>query len=249
MRIRKAVRRAFVPLACATLLAACAPYDDRAATYSSTGAVQDTPMALFDRLDTNRDGFLNRAELEPLGIVGVPAQTESASVMFDRLDTNRDGFLSPAEAGNVFAPIPGGSFAGFDINRDGFLTRNEAMPHLQWLQNRQVGTAPTFDAFDTNRDGFLNRAEAEPLLSTTRYSEGRYVVGPISIGTFDRWDLDRDGFLNRREAASVAEGSTFDRYDTNRDGFLSRSEADTLFGSRAVGATDMQHGGTVRGPR
>ena len=240
------IRRAAVPLACATLLAACAPYDLGPGTYSSTGAVQDTPMALFDRLDVNRDGFLSRAELEPLGIVAAPVQVETAVAMFDRLDTNRDGFLSPGEAGSVFAPIPGGSFAGFDVNRDGFLTRAEAMPHLQWLQNRHA--SPTLDAYDINRDGFLSRAEAEPLLALTRYSDGRYVVsGPVAGGSFDRWDLDRDGFLSRREAASLAPG-IFDRHDTNRDGFLSRSEAENAFGS-GVGATGVQPAATVSGPR
>ena len=248
LRLGMEIRRAAVPLACATLLAACAPYDHGPGTYSATGAVHDTPMALFDRLDTNRDGFLSRAELEPLGVVSAPAQVETAAAMFDRLDTNRDGFLSPGEAGNVFAPIPGGSFAGFDANRDGFLTRAEAMPHLQWLQNRHAGTAPTLDAYDMNRDGFLSRAEAEPLLALTRYSDGRYVViGPTAAGSFDRWDLDRDGFLSRREADSLAPGM-FDRHDTNRDGFLSRSEAEGLFGS-GVGATSVHPAATVSGPR
>jgi Ca2+-binding EF-hand superfamily protein len=235
------LRRVILPLACASFVGACASYDYESRSYASVPAA-DTPMALFDRLDTNRDGFLSRAELEPLGIVSPAAHVESATAMFDRLDTNRDGFLSPAEAGTHFAPIPGGSFAGFDVNRDGFLSRSEAMPHLQWLHNRQA--SPTLDAYDTNRDGFLSRAEADPLMAITRYSDGRWtLVGPVVSGSFQGWDIDRDGFLSRREAASLAPGM-FDRYDTNRDGFLSRSESDPLF-SQAVGATTVHHGGTV----
>jgi Ca2+-binding EF-hand superfamily protein len=243
LRLNTGLRRAILPLACASLIGACASYDyeSRSVMY---GPPPDTPMAMFDRLDTNRDGFLSRAELEPLGIVSAATTVESATAMFDRLDTNRDGFLTPAEAGNHFSPIPGGSFANFDINRDGFLSRSEAMPHLQWLHNRLA--SPTLDAYDTNRDGFLSRAEAEPLMAVTRYSDGRWtVIGPIVSGSFDRWDTDRDGFLNRLEAASLAPGM-FDRYDTNRDGFLSRSEADLLF-APAVGATTIHPGGTVGG--
>jgi Ca2+-binding EF-hand superfamily protein len=245
MRLGKGIRRAAIPLACAALFGACASYDYEGRSYTSVPAA-DTPMALFDRLDTNRDGFLSRAELEPLGIASASPRIESASAAFDRLDANRDGFLSPGEAGNHLAPVPGYSFAGFDTDRDGFLSRSEAMPHLQWLYNRQA--SPTLDAYDTNRDGFLSRAEAEPLMGITRYSDGRWViVGPAAAGSFDRWDIDRDGFLSRREAASLAPG-IFERYDTNRDGFLSRSEADPMFSS-AVGATSVHPGGLVVGPR
>jgi EF hand len=244
-KLAKGLARAALPLACAALVGACAPYDSMPGTYGSTGAVNDPNMAMFDRLDSNRDGFLSRAELEPLGIVSPATRIESATAAFDRLDTNRDGFLSPGEAGDHLAPVPGYSFAGFDTNRDGFLSRSEAMPHLQWLHNRQA--SPTLDAYDTNRDGFLSRAEAEPLMGITRYSDGRWtIVGPAAGGSFDRLDVDRDGFLSRTEAASMAPGM-FDRYDTNRDGFLSRSEADPMFG--AVGATAVHHGGTVAGPR
>jgi Ca2+-binding EF-hand superfamily protein len=230
------ITRVAIPLACATLIGACASYDHRETAYSTSGAANNTPTALFDRLDTNRDGFLSRGEVEPLGLVSAAAPVETAAAAFDRLDTNRDGFLSPGEAGNIFAPIPGGSFSAFDANRDGFLSRAEAMPQLQWLETRQTRVGPSFDAFDTNRDGFLSRAEAEPLLAATRISGDRYVVGPIAGMSFDRLDVDRDGFLSRSEAAAVMSAGIFERYDSNRDGFLSRSEAESMFGN-AVGAT------------
>lgn len=248
-KLGKTVRLALAPLACATLLAACAPYEPYNPGGYSSAPVYDNPSALFDRLDANRDGFLSRAEVGPLGIVSTaPAPIESAQAMFDRLDTNRDGFLSPAEAGNVFAPVPGGSFVGFDTNRDGFLSRAEAMPHLQWLENRYANSGPNFDAYDANRDGFLSRAEADPLLRDTRMIGGRYVVGAITTGTFDRWDANRDGFLSRSEAAQAVGPGMFERYDANRDGFLSRSEAEPLFGT-GVGSTTGAYGGSVTGPR
>ena len=249
IRLNRRIMQSVAPLACATLIAACASYDHRESVYSRDNSTPvDTPVALFDRLDTNRDGFLSRGEVEPLGIATVAAPVESATAMFDRLDTNRDGFLSPGEAGTVFAPIPGGSFVAFDTDRDGFLSRTEAMPHLQWLESRTARVAPSFDAFDVNRDGFLSRSEAEPLLAVTRMSGDRYVVGPIPTMSFDRWDVDRDGFLSRTEAAPLIGAGMFERYDTNRDGFLSRSEAEPMFGT-GVGATDGYHGGTVRGTR
>lgn len=248
---RPSTRGAVLAAACAAALSACAPYaiSDRDYSYNTVGnAPVYSANTHFDRLDVNRDGFLSRAEVEPLGLaVGGSAPTpETAAEAFRRMDSNRDGFLSRAEIGTTFSAIPGGSFDAFDTNRDGFLNMTEAMPHLQWLQNRSA-PALSFNALDTDRDGFLNRAEAGPLLAAPPPSGG-YAAAPAF--SFDRLDTNRDGFLSRAEAASFANPLTFDRFDTNRDNFLSRAEAEALL-RNGVGATDGRYGagGTVYGPR
>lgn len=242
LNLKKAIRLAFLPVACASLLSACAPYEPFSPVYG--GPMIDTPVSLFDRLDTNHDGFLSRAEVESQGVTSRPVPpAESATAAFHRLDINGDGFLSRAEAQATLASIPGASFDASDTNRDGFLSLAEAMPHLRWLEARgSYGTS--FEAYDTDRDGLLNRAEAEPLLRN-RVAGGRD-IGPA--WSFDRLDTDRDGFLTRAEAAPIANPPTFDRFDTNRDGFLSRAEAEFLFRAN-VGGTDSSYGGTVYGPR
>jgi Ca2+-binding EF-hand superfamily protein len=242
--------RAILPIACAAALSACAPYDilDRDPAYSTVGGAPIySASAQFDRLDTNRDGFLSRAEVEPLGLaVGPNASTpETAAEAFRRMDANRDGFLSRAEVGTTLDAIPGGSFTAFDINRDGFLSTTEAMPHLQWLQNRMT-PALSFNGLDTDRDGFLNRAEAGPLLAAPPPSGG-YAAAPVY--SFDRLDTNRDGFLSRAEAATLANPLTFDRYDANRDNFLSRAEAEMLFRNSVGGTSGNYGGGVVYGPR
>jgi Ca2+-binding EF-hand superfamily protein len=244
---KHALSLAFVPLAVATLLSACAPYEPYGAPVydSARTSPASAPVALFDRLDANRDGFLSRAEVEPLGLSTVAsAPTESPAERFRRLDTNGDGFLSKAEAGTTFDAVPGGSFDAFDTNRDGFINMTEALPHLQWLQGRGAPGALTFDALDADRDGFLNRAEAAPLASMTP----RYANVPAPAWTFERLDGDRDGYLTRAEAAVIANPRTFDAYDTNRDGFLSRAEADPLLRS-GVGGTFGSPASSVYGPR
>jgi Ca2+-binding EF-hand superfamily protein len=246
--LKKTIRLA-VPLACAGVLAACAPYEPyNSGVYNTSGpVVSDTPVAAFDRLDTNRDGFLSRGEVEPLGLpAGAAVPVESAADTFRRLDTNADGFLSRAEAGATFNGIPGGSFDAFDTNRDGFLNMTEAMPHLQWLQSRAAPSVMSFDALDADRDGFLSRAEAAPLMSSTYATRRGYAPAPVL--SFERLDADRDGYLTRVEAALIANPATFDRFDTNRDGFLSRAEAEPLFRS-GVGGTYGATGGTAYGPR
>ena len=245
---RRVFRLAVVPAACAALLSGCAPYDPFGPAHSSTAPVIDTPVALFDRLDVNRDGFLSRAEVEALGIHTQPlASVESATAAFHRLDTNGDGFLSRGEAQTTLNAIPGASFDVADTDRNGFLSLAEAMPHLRWLESRSTPGFRSFDGYDTNRDGLLSRAEADALLRSTQTVDGRYVVAPAPVITFEGLDANRDGFLSRGEAAPVANAAMFDRYDGNRDGFLSRGEADVLI--RNVGGTTSTYGGTIYGPR
>jgi len=242
---RRALRLALVPAACATLLAACAPYPPADPVYGNAPVV-DAHALTFDRLDANRDGFLSRAEAGPMGVRSHAVSTESVTSSFHRLDANGDGFLSHGEADATLAGIPGASFDASDADRDGFLNLTEASPHLRWLATRNLPAGTSFETLDANRDGFLSRAEAEPVLRSAQLPGGGYASTPLY--TFDALDTDRDGFLSRAEAAPAANPPTFDRYDGNRDGFLSRAESDPLLRSD-VGVTGPAPSGTVYGPR
>ena len=174
----QAVKLALLPLACVSLLAACAyydPYGNPVAT--SAPVVIDNPDVVFDRLDTNRDGFLSRGELDVLVGTAPAGPIETPDVVFRRLDVNRDGFLSRQEAAAAISTIPGATFDQMDVNRDGFLSMAEAEPHLRWYASRSP-LYSWFDALDANRDGFLTRAEAAPLMRSTRFAAGRWEVSP-----------------------------------------------------------------------
>src|SRR5687768_9411858 len=104
-QLKRALRLAALPVACAAALSACAPYDPNGnSVYVSGGPAAGTAVSDFDRLDTNRDGFLSRAEAQSLNLPATsPAMpTEAAGDMFRRLDMNGDAFLSRAEAGTTF---------------------------------------------------------------------------------------------------------------------------------------------------
>ena len=211
------VRRALLPLACASALAGCAPYYEPVATPVSSG--MNHPDELFARLDTNRDGYLSRGELEVMASAFyAPATAENTTDAFRRLDVDRDGFLSRSEAGATVSSIPGATFDQIDSNRDGFLSAGEAAPHLRWLESRNPPIT-WVDNYDVNRDGFLTRTEADPLLRSTRYVAGRYEVIPRAgnaplTASFERFDANRDGFLSRAEAAPLMSGpATFDQHD------------------------------------
>lgn len=254
--LKQLMRLGFIPAACAGLFAGCAydPVPTYPVVYEpARTTVPVVSMSDFDRLDINRDGFLSRGELEPLGTPVVAAGTipaEAPATVFQRMDTNRDGYLSRAEAGTMFNTIPGGSFDNFDTNRDGFLSMAEAIPHMQYLY-RGTPTAMSFDALDIDRDGFLSRAEAAPLLGTVRWVDNRWIWTrtPGPSASFDVLDLNRDGFISRAEASTVMDRATFDRFDTNRDGFLSRTESDPYYRWGVGGTPVYPYGGTVYGPR
>ncbi|MDB5926888.1 MAG: hand domain protein [Betaproteobacteria bacterium] len=173
--LKKSIRLAALPVICAGLLSACASYEHEV-VHRTTAAPPTRVITLFDQLDTNRDGFLSRAEVEPLGL-------PVSGFSFEGLDINRDGFLSRSEASALIAStqVSGGrwvvitraSFDGLDVDRDGFLTRREAEP---------VMNGAMFERYDTNRDGFLSRSEADPFfrpdVGSTSGASGGTLYGP-----------------------------------------------------------------------
>lgn len=132
---------------------------------------------MFERLDTNKDGKITRAESKTL-----------ADQRFTSMDTNKDGAIVEAEikaahekmraewqekhaanksgdksadgsnrkghgghGGHHKIPGAGGFFAKLDTNKDGKVTRAEA----------DVAETTRFNKFDKNADGAVTREEAQ----------------------------------------------------------------------------------------
>ncbi|MEO7623387.1 MAG: EF-hand domain-containing protein [Gallionella sp.] len=112
---------------------------------------------MFQKLDTNGDGVVSKAEFNAFN-----------ARHFKNLDTNKDGKLTPEELQGGHKQEMGHGdatthldrrFNAADANKDGGLDRNEAsnMPMLSQY----------FDDVDTNHDGKVTRQEyfdAMPLL-------------------------------------------------------------------------------------
>jgi Ca2+-binding EF-hand superfamily protein len=165
---------------------------------------------MFAKLDTNRDGFVTKAEVdasqaEHAAKAGKRAQRFDLGKFFDRLDTNRDGKITQAEAdaahdaravakggqpASVHATAFGGLFARADANKDGVVTHAEfdaaaAQMHAKMEKagmHRGMG-GRMFETADVNKDGRVSLAE----------------VQQIALQHFDRADLNHDGQLTPQE--------------------------------------------------
>jgi Ca2+-binding EF-hand superfamily protein len=157
----------------------------------------------FERFDLDRDGRLDKKEVERLltemrKLLGQGAGTPPKGAMVDqivanileRMDTNKDGKISRAEARGPIAE----AFDQIDTNKDGFLDKSElrrfaerrAAAGLGGGPGRlgQAANRPDFDAFDKNADGRLTREELQ---------------GTPFADKFDEIDTNKDGKIDRKE--------------------------------------------------
>jgi Ca2+-binding EF-hand superfamily protein len=150
----------------------------------------------FQRLDTNRDSVLQRAEWT------------GTSADYRRMDTDSDRVVTAAEWVAYERAVGQGQlvkyreFPVLDYNHDGRLNQRE------WNGDRV-----TFDRMDVNRDGWVTAAEYQA------YDDGALVKDRRQFGVLD---YDNDGVLSRREWNG--DRVAFDRMDVNNDGVVSYRE-------------------------
>lgn len=152
---------------------------------------------MFERLDTNRDGYVTKAEAET-------ARAGLAERMMRRMQ--RRGAGSPERR----LANRGARFDRIDTNRDGSISRAEfeAAPARQ--ERRMVMRT------DRNADGRPDRA---PMMRGLRMGMGMGLRGAM----FDMADANRDGRVTLQEATAAAYRH-FDMADANRDGQVTREE-------------------------
>jgi hypothetical protein len=164
---------------------------------------------MFARLDTNRDGFITKAEAEAIRAERAQKMEKRAArfdpaKVFARLDANHDGQITQAEADAVRAARTqakggqqpanrahaGGMFARADANKDGVVTRAEfdAAATQRHARMEKAGmhrgfAGRMFDLADSNKDGKVSLAEAQA----------------VALAHFDRADLNHDGQLTPQE--------------------------------------------------
>jgi Ca2+-binding EF-hand superfamily protein len=235
-------------LICASLLlsAGIARSDDPEKPKPAPGQERKLdPDKLFDRLDKNKDGFIDKDEAP-----------EKFKERFDKLDTNNDGKISKEEFKQAMAarqrrqgnkggqPQPGAGngdalFERLDKNKDGFLDKDEATDRLK----------ERFDKLDTNKDGKISKEEFQQALKfLMRQRKGDNAPAKPSsaapsdskpaekkptatdnakkpaLPSFDSLDKNVDGRLTREELKGTSLEDKFDEIDTNKDGKIDLKE-------------------------
>jgi Ca2+-binding EF-hand superfamily protein len=117
--------------------------------------------AAFTAVDTNKDGFTDRAEIESAQAKSLATRKtqviQGREAAFKELDKDKNGSLTLAEFNAVIAaqPLPKADASPFlqrlDANKDG---------KVSLAENRTPATAQ-FDRADTNKDGSLSPAERQ----------------------------------------------------------------------------------------
>ena len=151
---------------------------------------------MFERFDSNRDGFITKAEAEAarakrgdrkvmrMNRRGAGGQEANRGAMFDRLDTNRDGAISRGE----FEAAPRRQERRVVIRTDGPAGAHpegaRIMRHLRMGGGLGMGLGGRmFEMADANKDGRVSMQEATDA----------------AYRHFDTADVNRDGQITREE--------------------------------------------------
>jgi Ca2+-binding EF-hand superfamily protein len=191
----------------------------------SKSEVPEMMLNFFDRLDENKDGFIDETEWNNLqnrmrGGMSGPRFGES---LLKLLDTNADANVSNEE----FAHIES-LFDNLDQDKSGDLSADELNRFFQAVNQRNNpqqqapqgggGQRPQqqpmqFADFDKNKDGKIARSELPEQMAQV----------------FDRWDENKDGSVDEAEFKKATQrarpGEAMAKFmDGNADGKVSRAE-------------------------
>lgn len=171
---------------------------------------------LFAKLDTNKDGFVTKAEVDAHAAVRqgkVAGKMKQRAAAFDgskllgQLDSNKDGKVTRAEADSAMAAKMAA----------------KGKPAAQ--AGKRAGRL--FDRADANKDGVLTANEFASLRPDDKAIEKRAERKGARGGPMARMltaaDANKDGKLSLTEAQGFA-AQRFERADINKDGKVTPEE-------------------------
>ncbi len=159
---------------------------------------------MFNKLDSNHDGFVTKAEIAALQSQFddriAKSAPKRAARMFDKLDADHDGKITEAEAAGARS-AKGATSKSTHRNR-----------------------ASLFALADTNKDGVITRAEFDAAMANGKIKPRHgHMRGSEIVRLFDIADTNKDGRVSLEEAQAAAL-KQFDAADFDHDGVLTPVE-------------------------
>jgi Ca2+-binding EF-hand superfamily protein len=177
---------------------------------------------MFARLDTNRDGFITKAEVDAIQAqhaekAGERAQHFDPDKIFARIDGNHDGKITEAEV---------------EAAHNAKVGAKNGQP----AKAHAAGFSGLFARADSNKDGAVTRAEFDAIGAQLKAGMEKASMHRGYAGNmFALADANKDGKVSLAEAQAVAL-QHFDRADLNHDGKLTPDER-----KQARGQLKAQH--------
>ena len=145
----------------------------------------------FDRIDTNHDGYVDRAEF-----------MADAEAQFARMDTNHDGIVTPGTLAQYRAGVQGHGPLPPLNSRAGGSDDGTAAPVVQVAEAQLYGK-PKKTLADLVQGGSDPRVEPDPVMSadtSLRFQVTKKDFMDQAARRFARLDIDKSGRLSRAEA-------------------------------------------------
>ena len=148
----------------------------------------------FDRLDANRNGFIEKAEIAEFSSkLKAERKKGNPILLFKLFDRDNDDKISQEEAENGPKKRLAENFDRLDANKDGFIKKAEIAEFSSKLKAERKKGNPVllFKLFDKDNDGNICQEEA-----------GKAPKKRLAK-SFDRLDKNSDGFIDKEEVANL----------------------------------------------
>jgi Ca2+-binding EF-hand superfamily protein len=219
---------------------------------ASTASLSALRQQMFNKIDTNGDGSIDKSEMTAL----IEGNTSSlVSSIFGSQDSDQDGLISQIEFDSTMAqlgqqmkqgggtsaasgppPPPEKVFDTADTNKDGVVTKDEL---AAVIGDGGGNIDELFSQVDTDGDGSITRAEDNAFLA--KMKEGKMGENASSASgmsgppprpekVFDTADTNKDGVVTKAELAAVMGNGggnideLFSQVDADGDGSITRAE-------------------------
>lgn len=145
------------------------------------------PADLFQRLDKDRNGALNRLELEEVCLSLQPDLTQAErEAIFLKLDSDQSGFVDVNEFCNALNGVNAGPLVALE---------EKVRSLKRTFSDNGWGYWESFNAFDVNGDGFLSKQEWQGAMASIMPN----MLIPDVDAIFFRFDGNGDGYLSLQE--------------------------------------------------